>query len=76
MDPRDAAELCGTLQPRYAVPIHYAFTGGPLMDSLFLKYAGSPSALTQQFQQATASLTPKTAVRVLAPGEPLVIEAA
>ena len=44
------------LQPRYAVPIHYAFTGGPIMDTLFLKYAGAPSALTQQFQQATGSL--------------------
>jgi uncharacterized protein YbjT (DUF2867 family) len=37
-------------------------------------YAGSPSALAQQFQQATASLSPATFVRVLVPGEPLVIE--
>jgi L-ascorbate metabolism protein UlaG (beta-lactamase superfamily) len=73
MDAKDAAELCRILQPRYAVPTHYSFTGGPLMDTLFLKYAGSPSALTQQFQQATANLAPATSVRVLAPGEPLVI---
>ncbi len=75
MDAEDAADLCRILQPRYAVPIHYAFRGGPLMDTLFLKYAGSPSALTQRFQQATASLSPKTCVRVLTPGEPLVISA-
>jgi L-ascorbate metabolism protein UlaG (beta-lactamase superfamily) len=74
MDANDAAELCQILQPRYAVPIHYSFTGGRIMNTLFLGYAGSPSALTQQFQEATASLSPKTSVRVLAPGEPLVIQ--
>jgi len=73
MDAGDAAELCRILQPHYAVPIHYTFKGGPLMDTLFLKYAGSPKELTQQFQQATANLAPETSVRVLAPGEPLVI---
>ncbi len=73
MDAADAAELCRILQPRYAVPTHYTFTGGPLVDTLVLKYAGKPSALTQQFQQATASLSPATSVRVLAPGEPLAI---
>jgi hypothetical protein len=46
------------------------------MDTLFLKYAGSPSALTERFRQATAALSPKTSVRVLAPGESLVLEAA
>jgi L-ascorbate metabolism protein UlaG (beta-lactamase superfamily) len=75
MDAKDAAELCRILQPRYAVPIHYAFTGGRIMDTLFLGYAGSPSALTQEFQQTAALLSPKTSVRVLAPGEPLVIQA-
>jgi L-ascorbate metabolism protein UlaG (beta-lactamase superfamily) len=73
MDAKDAAELCGILKPRYAVPIHYAYKGGPIVDTLFLQYAGAPSALTQQFQQATASLSPATSVRVLVPGEPLVI---
>lgn len=73
MDASDAAELCRILQPRYAVPIHYSFTGGPIMDTFFLKYAGKPKELTDQFQQATASLSPVTSVRVLAPGEPLMI---
>lgn len=74
MDAKDAAELCRILEPRYAVPIHYSFTGGRIMDTLFLGYAGSPSELTREFQQATASVSPKTLVRVLAPGEPLVIQ--
>jgi L-ascorbate metabolism protein UlaG (beta-lactamase superfamily) len=73
MDAKDAAELCRILRPRYAVPIHYTFKGGPIMDTLFLKYAGSPSAVTQQFKEAAASLSPATSVRVLAPGEPLAI---
>lgn len=73
MDANDAAELCRILQPRYAVPIHYSFTGGPIVDTLFLKYAGKPFELTQQFQQATAKLAPATSVRVLPPGEALVI---
>jgi L-ascorbate metabolism protein UlaG (beta-lactamase superfamily) len=73
MDAADAAELCRILQPRYAVPIHYTFKGGPIVDTLILKYAGKPSELTQQFQQATATLSPATSVRILATGEPLVI---
>ena len=73
MDAQDAAELCGIIQPHYAVPIHYAYKGGPIMDTLLLKYAGKPLELTQQFQQTTARLAPATAVSVLAPGEPLSI---
>jgi L-ascorbate metabolism protein UlaG (beta-lactamase superfamily) len=73
MNAQDAAELCRIIQPRYAVPIHYTFTGGPIMDRLVLKYAGTPQEVTQQFQQAAARLAPETGVRVLAPGEPLVV---
>jgi hypothetical protein len=50
-----------------AVPIHYAFTAGPLRDRLLLKYDGTP----ERFQQAVARQAPDTRVRVLAPGEPL-----
>ncbi len=71
MNPQDAAEFCRIAQPRYAVPIHYTFTGGPIMDALALKYAGTPELLLQEFQQATAKLAPETTVRILAPGEPL-----
>ena len=67
MTAEEAAELCATLQPRLAVPIHYAFTAGPLRDRLLLKYDGTP----ERFRQAVARQAPATQVRVLAPGEPL-----
>jgi hypothetical protein len=50
-----------------AVPIHYAFTAGPLRDRLLLKYDGTP----QRFQQAVARQAPDTQTHILAPGEPL-----
>jgi L-ascorbate metabolism protein UlaG (beta-lactamase superfamily) len=73
MNAQDAAELCRIIEPRYAVPIHYTFTGGPIMNALLLKYAGTPQELTQKFQQAAAKLAPETIVRILAPGEPLLV---
>ena len=42
MTAEEAAELCGVLRPRLAVPIHYAFTAGPVRDRLLLKYDGTP----------------------------------
>ncbi len=69
MDPREAAELCRILRPKYAVPMHYAFTGGPIGDRLLVKHEGTPDA----FQQAAARLAPETVVRIIAPGEPLTI---
>lgn len=71
MNAQDAAELCQIIRPRYAVPIHYTFTGGPIMDTLVLKYAGTPQELPREFQQAVAQRAPETTVRILAPGEPL-----
>jgi L-ascorbate metabolism protein UlaG (beta-lactamase superfamily) len=67
MTAEEAGELCGALRPRVVVPIHYAFTAGPLRDRLLLKYDGTP----ERFQQAVARQAPDTQVRVLAPGEPL-----
>lgn len=67
MTAEEAAELCATLRPAAAVPIHYAFTAGPVRDRLFLKYDGTP----ERFAAAAARLAPDTAVHVLAPGEPL-----
>jgi hypothetical protein len=52
------------------VPTHYAFTAGPVRDRLFLKYDGTP----ERFQRAVARNSPATRVRVLAPGEPLVLD--
>lgn len=73
MDANDAAELCRILRPRYAVPIHYAYRSGPIMDTLFLKDAGTPAVLLRQVKEAAATLAPAPSVRVLAPGEPLEI---
>jgi len=67
MDPQEAAQLCRMLHPRYAVPIHYAYTGGPIGDRLLVKHDGTAEA----FAQAAAQLAPQTTVRILAPGEPL-----
>jgi len=70
MNPQDAAEFCRISQPRYAVPIHYTFTAGPIQDVELLKYAGTPQALLREFELAVAQRAPDTTVRVLAPGEP------
>ncbi|MGH7693251.1 MAG: MBL fold metallo-hydrolase, partial [Candidatus Dormibacteria bacterium] len=71
MDPEQAAELAGVLSPRFAVPQHYAFTGGWLGDRLITKANRDP----QLFVTAARRLAPTTAVRVLAPGEPLQVGA-
>jgi L-ascorbate metabolism protein UlaG (beta-lactamase superfamily) len=70
MSPQDAAEFCRISQTRYAVPIHYTFTAGPIGDVELLKYAGTPQEMLQEFQQAVAQRAPTTTVRILAPGEP------
>lgn len=67
MNAQQAAALCAKLRPRVAIPIHYAFTGGHLTDTLLLKYDGTPT----EFAQAAATLAPATQVRILAPAEPL-----
>ena len=69
MDAEEAAELCAILKPRYAVPTHYAFTGGPIQDRLLLGYDGTP----ERFVAAVERRAPATVARILAPGEPLVI---
>jgi L-ascorbate metabolism protein UlaG (beta-lactamase superfamily) len=69
MNAEQAAELCAVLRPKVAVPIHYAFTAGPIGDRLFLKYDGTP----ERFQQAAAQYAPASTVRILAPGEPLAV---
>ena len=69
MNAREAAELAAILSPRFAVPIHYRFTGGPVGDRLLLKYDGTP----EEFEREAALRAPGTDVRVLAPGELLQI---
>jgi L-ascorbate metabolism protein UlaG (beta-lactamase superfamily) len=69
MNAVEAADLTRTLRPRLAVPIHYAFTAGPLRDRLLLKTDGRPEV----FVDAAADAAPDTDVRVLEPGEPLAL---
>lgn len=69
MNAQEAAELCEMLHPRFAVPMHYAFTAGRWRDRLLLKYNGTP----EEFARTTAQQAPETQVRILAPGEPLQI---
>jgi L-ascorbate metabolism protein UlaG (beta-lactamase superfamily) len=76
MNPGDAAELCSILHPRIAVPIHYAYTAGPVRDRLLLKYHGAPGDLLRELSQAMTHRAPETAVHILAPGEPLQARAA
>src|SRR5207248_10169517 len=71
MDPQEAAALCRILRPRYAVPIHYAYTGGPIGDRLLVKHTGTPEA----FVQAAAKIATGTTTCILAPGELLTIRA-
>lgn len=54
MTAEETGEYCAVLRPKVAVPIHYAFTGGPLRDRLFLKYDGTP----ERFQRAVARHAP------------------
>ncbi len=69
MSAREAAELVEILNPRFAVPIHYRFTGGAVGDRVLLKYEGTP----EEFKREASLRTPRTEVRVLAPGESLQI---
>src|SRR5258707_15428245 len=65
MNAQEAAELAELLRPRFAVPIHYAFTGGPLRDRLLLKYTGTAVEFVQQMDQRGTA----TEDRVLDPGQ-------
>lgn len=69
MNAREAAELCGILRPRYAVPIHYRFTAGPVRDRILIKHHGDP----EEFVREATRLAPETQCRVLEPGEPLTV---
>ena len=72
MTAEEAAELAGVLRPRVAVPIHYAYTAGPIRDRLLLKYDGTP----ERFAAALRSADPATRVRILEPGEPFTVTSA
>ncbi len=69
MNAAQAADLTRALRPRIAVPIHYAFTGGPLRDRLLLRKDPRPKV----YVDAAADRAPDTVVHVLDPGTPLVL---
>jgi L-ascorbate metabolism protein UlaG (beta-lactamase superfamily) len=64
MNAAEAADLTSVLHPRLAVPIHYAFTSGPIGDRLFLKLQRRP----ELYRDATADAAPDTTVEILRPG--------
>jgi L-ascorbate metabolism protein UlaG (beta-lactamase superfamily) len=70
MDAEQAADLTKVLRPRLAVPIHYAFTAGPVRDRLLLKLDRDRPDL---YAQAAADLASDTDVHILAPGTPLTL---
>jgi L-ascorbate metabolism protein UlaG (beta-lactamase superfamily) len=69
MSAEEAAELVGVIKPRVAVPIHYAFTGSAFTDTFVLARNGTPD----RFVAAAKQHAPQTDVRVLSPGQRLVI---
>jgi len=71
MTAEEAAELTSILQPRHAVPIHYAFHAGWLGDHLVLKYNGTP----ERYFAAARNDAPSTKVEILDPGQPMEIAA-
>src|ERR1700744_383301 len=66
MNAEEAAELTPALRPKLAVPQHYAFTGGPIGDRLFLKSGKDPA----HFVEAARRLVPDVPVKVINPGQP------
>ncbi|MRH89144.1 MBL fold metallo-hydrolase [Nocardia sp. SYP-A9097] len=70
MDAVEAADLTHALRPRLAVPIHYAFTSGPLGDRIMTKSERNRPDL---YRDAAGDLAPETEVRVLNPGIPLTV---
>jgi L-ascorbate metabolism protein UlaG (beta-lactamase superfamily) len=67
MTAAEAADLTAALNPRLAVPIHYAFTAGSVREKLLLKLDGR----TPLYIDAVADLAPDTTTHVLQPGQPL-----
>jgi L-ascorbate metabolism protein UlaG (beta-lactamase superfamily) len=72
LDPRRAAEALRLLEPRVVVPIHWG-----TYSSAFIrrqKRADFDQARVDEFRGLAAELAPAVDVRVLAPGEALMLE--
>jgi L-ascorbate metabolism protein UlaG (beta-lactamase superfamily) len=70
MSAEEAAELAGILRAKVAVPIHYRFVGSWFTDTFILSRNGTP----ERFEAAAKRVAPDVQVRVLDPGQRLVIE--
>jgi L-ascorbate metabolism protein UlaG (beta-lactamase superfamily) len=68
MDAAQAAELTSVLRPRLAVPIHYAFTAGPIGDRVMVKVDRDRPDL---YRDAAGDIAPDTDVHILPPGRQL-----
>ncbi|MGH8988467.1 MAG: MBL fold metallo-hydrolase [Acidimicrobiales bacterium] len=69
MNAQEAAELTSVLKPDLAIPHHYAFTGGWFADHFITKGNRDP----HPFAEATKHLAPETTVRIVDPGETVVL---
>ncbi|MGV9412044.1 MBL fold metallo-hydrolase [Nocardia sp. NPDC003693] len=68
MDAAEAADLTRVLRARIAVPIHYAFSSGPIGDRVMTKAERNRPDL---YRDAVADLAADTTVHILEPGRPL-----
>lgn len=64
MNAREAAELTAVLQPRLAIPHHYAFSSGWLGDRIITKKDTDP----MKYVDMATPLSPHTEVRIIEPG--------
>ncbi len=69
MNAADAAQLTSALKPDLAVPHHYAFTGGWFADHFIARGDRDP----QHFAEASKLIAPGTTVRIVAPGQAVVL---
>jgi L-ascorbate metabolism protein UlaG (beta-lactamase superfamily) len=70
LDPRRAAEALALLHPRIAVPIHWGVLYPLGVGWLKPRYLTEPA---RRFSELASELAPEVDVRVLAPGESLVV---
>lgn len=69
MNATEAAQLTGMLRAEAAVPMHYRFQGGWFTETFILSYDGTP----ERFAEAAKASAPSAQVRILEPGERLIL---
>ena len=71
LDPQRAVEALGLIRPRIAIPIHFGLLRPLGLGHLDLTYLAKPGDL---FARLAAEAAPEVEVRILAPGQSLVLE--